>query len=476
MLALAAAIAIAPSHRRVDAAAVQASSSAPRGIHKIQHVIVLMQENRSFDNYFGTYPGADGIPMRGGRPAVCIPDPRLGRCVRPFHDTHLIDAGGPHTHGAAVADIDSGRMDGFVRSAFAGWHAFCRGNPHDPTCVGSAIRHAVPDVIGYHTAAEIPNYWTYADRFALQDRLFEGVRSWSLPSHLDMVSGWSARCSHPDDPMSCRTYLGYDPAASPRSIQAYASGERPFAWTDLTYLLHQQGVSWRYFVANGSQPDCADGQVLCRHRRQSARTPGIWNPLPGFQTVWQDGQISDVQPARSYFQDAGTGALPSVCWIVPNDRNSEHPPNSIAAGQAWVTRVVNAAMDGPDWDSTAIFLSWDDWGGFYDHVRPPGVDPQGLGLRVPGLVISPYARSGFVDHQLLSTDSYLRFIEDDFLGGRRIDPATDGRPDSRSFMAEDAPGIGDLRADFDFRQSPRPPVVLPLYPDRSHPRPMGRGI
>src|SRR5262249_46230346 len=161
-----------------------------------------------------------------------------------------------------------------------------------------------------------------------------------------------------------------------------------------------------------------------------ARTPGIWNPLPGFQTVAQDGQTGDVQPAHTYFRDARDGALPAVSWVVPNDRNSEHPPNSIADGQAWVTRIVNAAMRSPDWNSTAIFLSWDDWGGFYDHVRPPGLNQQGLGLRVPGLVISPYARRGYIDHQVLSPDSYLGFIEDDFLAGQRIDPATDGRPDS----------------------------------------------
>jgi phospholipase C len=464
VLAVAAVLAsVLPSNGHVAGSTV-ADRSSDHGIHKIKHVIVLMQENRSFDDYFGTYPGADGIPMRDGRPTVCIPDPHLGRCVRPFHDTRLVDGGGPHTHASAVADIDGGRMDGFVRSALTGWHNFCSGHPHDPTCVGAAARRAVPDVVGYHTAAEIPNYWAYAHRFVLQDHLFEGVRSWSLPAHLDLVSGWSARCTNPIDPMSCRTFLGYKPGASRHANRAYALGDRPFGWTDLTYLLHARGVSWAYFVANGSQPDCLDGQVSCRHRPQSARTPGIWNPLPGFQTVWNDGQIGNVQPARSYLQDAREGTLPAVSWVVPNDRNSEHPPNSIAAGQAWVTRIVNAAMRGPEWDSTAIFLSWDDWGGFYDHVRPPRLDPQGLGLRVPGLVISPYARHGYVDHQTLSTDSYLRFIENDFLGGQRLDPTTDGRPDGRTFVSEDLPGSGDLRADFRFHGPPRPPVLLPPYP------------
>ena len=122
--------------------------------------------------------------------------------------------------------------------------------------------------------------------------------------------------------------------------------------------------------------------------------------------------------------------------------------------------VVNALMQGPDWSSTAIFVSWDDWGGFYDHVVPPQVDQNGYGLRVPGLVISPYARKGYIDHQTLSHDAYAKFIEDDFLGGARVDPKTDGRPDPRPDVRENANQLGDLRRDFDFTQSPRSPVIL----------------
>jgi phospholipase C len=121
-------------------------------------------------------------------------------------------------------------------------------------------------------------------------------------------------------------------------------------------------------------------------------------------------------------------------------------------------------MEGPDWHSSAIFLSWDDWGGFYDHVVPPTVDQNGYGLRVPGLVISPYAKHGFIDHQTLSFDAYVKFIEDDFLGGQRLDPATDGRPDPRPTVREDVPLLGDLRQDFDFDQHQRPPFLLPVHP------------
>ena len=121
-------------------------------------------------------------------------------------------------------------------------------------------------------------------------------------------------------------------------------------------------------------------------------------------------------------------------------------------------------MQSPDWNSTAIFLSWDDWGGFYDHVVPPAVDQNGYGMRVPGLVISPTPARGFIDHQILSHDAYNKFIEDDFLGGQRLDPATDGRPDPRPDVREANPLLGNLAADFDFNQTPRPPVILPVHP------------
>jgi phospholipase C len=123
-------------------------------------------------------------------------------------------------------------------------------------------------------------------------------------------------------------------------------------------------------------------------------------------------------------------------------------------------------MRSKDWKSTAIFLSWDDWGGFYDHVKPPAVDRQGYGLRVPGLVISPYAKRGFVDHQILSQDAYLKFIEDDFLHGARLNPKTDGRPDSRPDVRENAKILGNLAADFDFNQPPRAPLLLEPYPKK----------
>jgi len=435
-------------------------ADASGGIHTIKHVIVIMQENRSFDSYFGTYPGADGIPMRHGRPTVCIPDPQIHRCVRPFHDHSLINEGGPHGYPDATADINRGKMNGFVASALQGRHSYCAQNPFSPDCTQFVGRRGQPDALGWHDAREIPNYWSYAQHFVLQDHMFEPVASWSLPAHLAMVSGWSASCPVPDDVQRCRTDL-YQQSYKRREP---ANDPTPYQWTDITYLLHRAGVSWSYYVAPGTQPDCADAAMFCAPELQGVGTPEIWNPLPEFQTVHQDGQLGNIQPVRQYFAAARTGSLPAVSWVVPNGTVSEHPPASIGAGQAWVTRLVNAAMTGPDWTSTAIFLSWDDWGGFYDHVVPPVVDGAGYGLRVPAMVISPYAKSGYIDHQTLSFDAYLKFIEDDFLGGQRLNPATDGRPDPRPDVRENAPILGDLRSEFDFSQTPLPPVLLPRYP------------
>jgi phospholipase C len=152
-----------------------------------------------------------------------------------------------------------------------------------------------------------------------------------------------------------------------------------------------------------------------------------------------------------------------VSWIVPNAKVSEHPLDSaVSAGQAYVTTLINSIMRSPCWTSTTILLSWDDWGGFYDHVVPPKIDENGYGLRVPGLVISPYAKQGLIDHQQLSHDAYLKFVEDVFLGGARLNPATDGRPDRRPLVREEL--AGDLINDFNFSQTPRPPLLLPTDP------------
>jgi phospholipase C len=405
-----------------------------------------MQENRSFDSYFGTFPGADGIPAH-----VCVPDP-TGGCVRPFHDRHDMNAGGPHGMSEARADVAGGRMDGFVAQQ-QGARDACL-DRFNPACASVSVRH---DVMGYHDGREIPNYWAYARNFVLQDHMFEPAASWSVPAHLYMISGWSAICTNSFDPMSCRSDL--------RTSDIDRPDFRPdYAWTDLTYLLHRAQVSWAYYVAPGTQPDCADSQISCVPEQQNPGTPEIWNPLPDFADVRQDGQVGNIQPLGEFYKAARADTLPAVSWITPNGKDSEHPPALVSAGETYVTGLINTIMRSPDWPSTAIFLAWDDWGGFYDHVIPPRVDANGYGIRVPGLVISPYAKHHYIDHQTLSFDAYLKFIEDDFLHGQRLNPATDGRPDPRPDVRETVPILGNLIRDFNFNQPPRPPLLLPDRP------------
>jgi phospholipase C len=436
-----------------------AAGSSPEDIHKIQHVVIIMQENRSFDSYFGTYPGADGIPVQNGKFTVCVNDPKTAKCVYPFHDSANKNLGGPHGAANAVADINGGKMDGFIAQAEQG-KAGCE-QTHASDCGGGGS-----DVMGYHDARELPNYWTLAKNFVLQDHLFEPNASWSLPQHLFMVSEWSAKCKVAGDPMSCIGEL-QSPALPPDFFKnpGQAARSNPdYAWTDLTYLLFKNNVSWKYYVQTGTQPDCANDAADCPPVHQDAKTPGIWNPLPFFDTVKQDNQLENITDVTNFYKDAKNGTLPSVSWITPSQPNGEHPPALLTDGQAWTASLIDAIMKSPNWSSTAIFLSWDDWGGFYDHVVPPTVDQNGYGLRVPGLVISPYARRGFIDHQVLSHDAYVKFIEDDFMSSQRIDPKTDGRPDKRPDVRENESQLGNLLADFDFSQTPLQPLILPIHP------------
>jgi phospholipase C len=441
--------ALPPAHPRPADRQVQ-------GISKLDHLIFIVQENRSFDHYFGTYPGADGLPITDGVRQACVPDAVLGHPSCTYHTRSLMQLGGPHNQRSATTAIDGGAMDGFIDAVptTARWcvHRF---TPDCDPFVGPAGQ---PDVMSWHDDREIPNYWAYAEHFVLQDGMFAPTDSWTLPSHLYLVSGWSAVCSDPQDQFTCTSNIDL------RGVgQRHTYGQPPiYGWTDVTYLLHQAGVPWAYYVGSGT---CSFGPCDEPITRQGT-TPAGKNPLPGFVTVTQDGQQDNIRTHQDFLHAAASGDLPSVAWVVPGSGVSEHPQSSgsIRDGQRFVTTMINAVMEGPDWNDSAIFLTWDDWGGFYDHAVPPVVDDWGYGLRVPGLVISPWARSGFIDHQTLSFDAYLKLIEDRFLSGQRLDPATMDRPDPRPTVRENVSMLGDLKDEFDFDQSPIPPMILDPTP------------
>ena len=366
---------------------------APPGLEKIQHFVFIMQENRSFDHYFGTYPGGEGIP-----PGICIPNHVGDACVAPYHDTNLVNQGGAHFWVNALACIDNGLMDGFIKGA----------------------NYRPGDVMGWHDQREIANYWNYASLYVLQDRLFESITSYSLPAHLYMLAAQSG---------------GYTGNGQPYPTS--------YTFPEITLLLGSGKIDWRYYVNRGQTPGVADGGS---DMDSDETTYTYWNPLPAFPAVKNDTtQFSRLTNAAQFYTDAKNGTLPQVSWVIPNSELSEHPPASVATGSAYVTGLVNAVMGSPLWNTTAIFIAWDDWGGFYDHVVPPKVDQYGLGIRVPGLVISPYARQGYVDHKTYSFESWLKTIEERF----GVIPMT-----SRDNTAN------DMADAFDFTQQPRPPVML----------------
>jgi phospholipase C len=375
-----------------------------------------MQENRSFDHYFGTFPGAEGIPQ-----GISFIDPHDGTSVSPYHDTGDVNRGGPHDWDNAQASINNGKMDGFLTQSYTAI------NPNGAMFNPAVAEGRNPkDVMGYHDYHEIPNYWNYATLYVLQDHMFESVASYSLPAHLYMLAAQSG---------------GYVNGAKQTKPSTYN-------FPEITELLTNGKIDWKYYVTSGNEPDTEDAHVVGSNsqEQQDPDKYTLWNPLPAFPAVQNNPvQRSRLQGTSQFYQDAASGNLPQVSWIIPSGAVSEHPPSSVKIGMTYVTGLINSVMEGPQWSSTAVFLSWDDWGGFYDHVAPPKVDNYGLGIRVPGIVISPYARQNFIDHKTYSFESWLKIVEERF--------------DIHPLTARDTKALDMLDA-FDFTQQPRPPVIL----------------
>ena len=174
--------------------------------------------------------------------------------------------------------------------------------------------------------ADIPNYWAYADNYVLLDHMFAPAASWSLPEHLYMVSGWSARCYQANNPMSCE-----NDSDTPDVQTAPGGGPAHYDWTSATTLLHNAGVPWAYYVFDGTEPDCENpDDITCIPVPQSAKTGSIWNPLPRFTDVQQNGQLGNVQSIQNLVGAAQAGTLPAVSWVVPSGIVSEHPPNKVS--------------------------------------------------------------------------------------------------------------------------------------------------
>jgi phospholipase C len=342
-------------------------------VNPIKHIIVIVQENHTFDNYFGTYPGANGINN-----SIALPiSPNSSETVSPYH---LPSAVPPvdlcHERGCALQSYNNGRMDGFVYA------------------------EQYPLTMGYFDHNEIPYYWAYSSEFVLADNFFSSVLGPSLPNHIYLLAGQSG---------------GVVDNLENVTLDFPCIMDR----------LDEKGVTWRYYGV---------GDIF-----YSA------NPLPAFTSFKNNpARFANCLPTNQFFLDVEDQKLADVTWIR-NGSLSEHPDQNVTVGQNFVVSLVNTVMQSPYWSSTAIFITWDDYGGWYDHVAPPQVDAAGLGFRVPLIVISPYAKKGYIDHYLNDLTSILKFIETTF----SLEPLT-----SRDENA-------NLLEAFDFKQTPREPLVLP---------------
>ncbi|HYG70666.1 MAG TPA: alkaline phosphatase family protein [Actinomycetota bacterium] len=345
----------------------------------IKRVLYLMLENRSFDNLFGRYPGA-----RGSRTGVAFGQERpLGRCPQ------WLPGDLPHDRAAHLNHVNGGSYDGFATGQFGDPWAYTQFAPRD-----------------------IPTYWRIAQDYVLCDNFFASVGGPSYPNHFFFVAGQSGGVL--DNPENIETRIDEDGGRF-KSWGCDAHGENVFVFVkdehgNLTkhdtcfdfetvpQQLESAGVSWAYYSASPGQSGY------------------FWNALNGVDGVFHSDlwREETIRPIDRIVTDIRAGALPSVTWATPRFELSDHPPQSTCFTQNWVADIVNALIESDAWESTAVFLTWDEWGGFYDHVEPPEVDDIGLGFRVPMLVLSPYARRGYVDDAEGEFSTPLKFIEDNW--------------------------------------------------------------
>jgi len=382
------------------------------GLVKINHVVWIMQENRTFDSYFGTFPGADGIP-----PRTCLPKlPGSSDCVAPFHMPNLFATCDlPHEWEHAHAVYDNGRMDAFV---------WVEGTPY---------------TMGYYDERDIPNYWEYARRFTLCDAFFSSQMGESLTNHLYSVAAQSGGMIG-----------GARDVEEVEKIRADPGG---FSFAAMVDLLNTVKLTWKYYVQTSPpQPgEKMPPDVSWYLLHPDPKKFSLWNPLPGFKSVREKSPgLENLEDLEEYYRALENGTLPQVCWIVPAYDDSEHPPEPPLQGMWHVTKIINALMKSPYWKDSVVFLTWDDYGGFYDHVPPPEADAFGFGLRVPAIVISPYAKQGYISHYVYDFTSVLKFLEK--------------RYSLPHLTARDA-RANDLLDCFDFDRSPLPAHVIEVPPD-----------
>jgi phospholipase C len=366
----------------------------------IKHIVILLKENRSFDEYFGKFPGANGATQGKISTGQII---TLGQT--PDKLPYDLGHGWADTHKA----MDNGKMDKFDLVAKG-------------TVNGVMMGYTQMD------QSSIPNYWSYAQHFALGDAMFSSLAGPSFGNHLYTIGAQSAGVlGIPNGGPN----WGCDAPATSRVLVMDTNGVMSrkypcFELQTLGDLLSKAGISWLYYAPTQGSPGY---QWNTMDAVKHIRTGPLWT--------------TNVVPVAQFAADAAAGTLPTVSWLI--SANAEHPPASTCGGENWSVKTLNALMQGPDWNSTVFFLLWDDFGGFYDHVPPPTLDIYGLGPRVPLLIISPWVKHGTVVHTQYEFSSMLKFVEKIF-----------GLP---ALTQRDAQAADMLDA-FDFTQQPLPPLIL----------------
>jgi len=363
----------------------------------IKHFIVIMQENHTFDNYYGTYPGADGIP-----PNACMPvepdNPNNKDCIEPFHIDPFFPIEDPdHSPSTFTAQYNGGKMDGFV-------YALNKRNQHGPLAMG------------YYDESDLPYYWNLIREYVLFDRFFSSAASGSFANHMYWVAAVPG-----SDRMRTTSY-----------------GDEVLTIFD---RLEAAGVSWKFYVQN------YDPNITYRTASDygSRSSQVIWVPLLNFDRFIDRPELSSkIVDLSQYYIDLQNGTLPAVVYLSPSG-SSEHPPGSIQSGQKFVKILIQSLMQSSVWESSAFMLVYDDWGGWYDHVSPPQVDPYGYGFRVPAILVSPYAPRGVINSTEYDFTSLLKFIQDNW--------------GVESLATRDAQANSLITA-FDFSQPPRQPIFV----------------
>lgn len=371
-------------------------------VSPISHIVIFYKENRTFDSMFGTFPGANGARTYKDKQGMTH---TLG------HETLTLPHDICHTYQCAKAAEDGGKMDGFSTT---GEVQFQQG--------------------------DIPNYWQYASTFTLADNNFTQVESSTFSNHLFSIAGTDNNVDSlpvqgngsPTNQWGCDAPTGT--TVEERSPTGATKKVYPcFGFTTLGDRLNTSGISWKYYAQ--TTKGASGYQFSTYDAIRQIRTTAQWK--------------AHVVPYTQFAADAASGNLPAVSWLTQPVALSDHPPSSICPGENWTVQQINAIMNGPDWASTAIVLTWDDWGGFFDHVPPPHVNVANrlieLGMRTPLIMISPYSRPATIDHTQFSTVSIVRFVEDTF--------------NVPGLSGEDTNAQG-LEEMLNFTQSPLPPHLL----------------